>query len=47
MLVTATRCYRGVMSAKPPDKNLRWDRVLLLLVVLAAVGGAVYMFALK
>ena len=47
MPVTATRCYRGAMSVKPPDKKMRWDRVLLLLVVLAAIGGAVYMFALK
>ena len=47
MLVTATWCYRGEMSATPPDKKMRWDRVLLLLVVLAAIGGAVYMFALK
>jgi hypothetical protein len=31
---------------KPPARKLRWDRVLVLLVLLAAAGAAVYMFVL-
>ena len=28
----------------PPPKKLRWDRILLLLVVLAGLGAGAYLF---
>ena len=37
-----TSCYGRSPMASPPTKKLRWDRILLLLVVLAAIGVGVY-----
>jgi hypothetical protein len=35
------------MSVKPPPRKLRFDRVLLLLVLLGAAGFAAYWFGLR
>jgi hypothetical protein len=34
------------MAVQPPVRKLRWGRVLLLLLVLAGIGVAVYRFGL-
>lgn len=33
--------------AKPPTKNLRWDRLLLVLLVLAGIGAGVYLLVTR
>jgi hypothetical protein len=33
--------------ARPPERNLRWDRVLMVLVLLGAAGFAVYWFGVR
>lgn len=33
--------------ARAPDKNLRWDRVLIVLVLLGAAGFAAYWFGVR
>ena len=35
------------MSPTPPKARLRWDRLLMTLVLLGGAGFAVYWFALK
>jgi hypothetical protein len=35
------------MSTHAPPRKLRWDRVLLLLVLVAAAGAGTYFFALS
>jgi hypothetical protein len=34
------------MAGHPPSKKLRWDRVLLVLVLFAVLGAGTYFFAL-
>lgn len=33
--------------AKPPAKQLRWDRLILAVLVLAGIGAGVYLLAVR
>ena len=42
---TTERCYRDAMTVKPPEKKLRMDRLLLIVVLVAGAGVGIYFLA--
>ncbi len=40
-------CYVREPMATAPQKKLRWDRILLVLLLLAGIGAGVYLLATR